>query len=113
LIVNASGTIHPVELPGTLSALPRFVIEPVDAVPHVDTIATRMALGSFERAVRHLLGHLEAAHKTVQRLHLFAAAPISAAITLGRAAGWGIYPSIAVYDRTSSGYQLALEVTAP
>jgi hypothetical protein len=113
LVVNASGTIHPVELPGTLSALPRFVIEPVDAVPHVDTIATRMTLGSFERAVRRLLGHLEAAHKTVRRLHLFAAAPVSAAVTLGRAAGWGIHPSIAVYDRTSSGYQLALEVTAP
>jgi hypothetical protein len=113
LVVNASGTIHPMELPGALSALPRFVIEPVDAVPHVDTIATRATLGSFERAVRRLLGDLEATHKTVRWLHLFAAAPVSAAVTLGRAAGWGIHPSIAIYDRTSIGYQLVLEVTAP
>jgi hypothetical protein len=113
LIVNASGTIHPMELPVGLSDLPRFLIEPVDAVPHVDTITTRETLGSFERAVRLLLGELEATHKAVLRLHLFAAAPISAAVTLGRAAGWGIHPSLAVYDRTSSRYQLVLEVTAP
>jgi hypothetical protein len=113
LIVNASGTIHPIELPADVSAFPQFFIEPVDAVPHVDTIATRAALGSFERAVRRFLGDLEATHKTVRRLHLFAAAPVSAAVTLGRAAGWGIHPSIAIYDRTSGGYQLVLEVTAP
>lgn len=113
LIVNASGTVHPHELPTDLQSLPRFVIEPVGPTPHVDTIATRGTLAAFEQAVRRLLAELEATHKPVRRLHVFAAAPVSAAITLGRSVGWGIHPSLTVYDRAGDSYRFALEVTAP
>lgn len=113
LIVNASGTIHARELPPEVAGLPRFVIEPLNAVPNTDTFACRETLASFERAVRALLAELEATHKGVRRLHVFAAAPVSAAVTLGRAAGWGIHPSFAVYDRVDDKYVLAMEVAAP
>jgi hypothetical protein len=113
LIVNASGTVHSHELSGELHSLPRFVIEPLGSTPHVDTIATRETLASFEQAVRRLLAQLEATHKRIRRLHLFAAAPVSASITLGRSVGWGIHPSLAVYDRAGDSYRFALEVTAP
>ncbi len=113
LIVNASGTVHAHELSGDLQSLPRFVIEPLGSTPHVDTIATRETLASFEQAVRRLLAELEATHKRIRRLHLFAAAPVSASITLGRSVGWGIHPSLTVYDRAGDSYRFALEVTAP
>lgn len=113
VIVNASGTIHPSELPAEIGDLPRFVVDPVDAVPQPDTVSTRETLRSFEQAVRALLAQLEASHKSLRRLHVFVAAPVSVAVTLGRAAGWGIHPSFAVYDRAEGQYQLALEVTAP
>ncbi len=113
VIVNAAGTIHPDELPPEVAGLPRFVIEPIDAVPGADTISSRETLASFERAVRDLLARLEATHKSVRRLHVFAAAPVSAAVTLGRAAGWGIHPSFAVYERVNDTYRLAMEVAAP
>ena len=113
LIVNASGTIHPDELPAEVAGLPRFVIEPVDVVPGTDTFGCRATLESFEVAVRGLLAQLEATHKGVRQLHLFAAAPVSAAVTLGRAAGWGIHPSFAVYERVDDKYRLAMEVIAP
>lgn len=113
LIVNASGTIHAHELPGDLQSLPRFVIEPIGSTPQVDTIAVRETLASFEQAVRRLLAELEAKHKQIRRLHLFAAAPVSASITLGRSVGWGIHPSLAIYDRAGDSYRFALEVTAP
>ncbi len=113
LIANASGTIHPHELPSEVRGLPRFVIEPVNAVPGTDTIACPETLASFERAVRDLLAQLEATNKGVRRLHVFAAAPVSAAVTLGRAVGWGIHPSLFVYERAGDSYRLAMEVTAP
>lgn len=113
LIVNASGTVHAHELPDDLQALPRFVIEPIGTAPHVDTIATRETLASFEQAVRLLLAELEVTHKRIRLLHLFAAAPVSASITLGRSVGWGIHPSLTVYDRAGDSYRFALEVTAP
>lgn len=113
LIVNASGTIHTHELPAELHALPRFVIEPTNGSPHVDSIATRESLADFEQVLRQLLAELEVTRKTIRRVHVLAAAPVSAAITLGRSIGWGIHPTIAIYDRDGDTYRLALEVTRP
>jgi hypothetical protein len=114
LIVNASGTIHPNELPAGMGALPLYVIEPDNDTPHPDTVRSRKVRDSFEATLRTLLGHIEAAHKTVRELHVFAAAPVSVAVTLGRSIGWRIHPNLVVYDRLADGaYQKAMEVTAP
>lgn len=114
LIINASGTIHRSELPTTTSALPTFIVEIDHQAPHTDSVRSRPVRDSFERAIRELLGELEQTDKTIRRLHVFAAAPVSVGVTLGRAIGWGIHPSLVVYDRYDDGsYQPALEVTAP
>lgn len=114
LLVNASGTIHVNELPTEVAALPVYAVEPTGTTPQPDTVRSRAVLASFESAVRELLGHLEATHKAVQRLHVFAAAPVSVAVTLGRSIGWRIHPNLVVYDRLADGtYQQAMEVTAP
>jgi hypothetical protein len=114
LVVNASGTIHAAELPAAVDGLPIYLIELVSGTPHTDTIRSRAVRDSFERALRQLLGQVEATHKTVRRLHVFAAAPVSAAVILGRSVGWRIHPNLVVYDRAADGtYHPALEVTAP
>lgn len=113
LIVNASGTIHSHEIPNEVFGLPRFVIEPAEAVPGPDTVRTISTLRSFERAVRSLLSQLESERKRIKRLHVFAAAPVSAAVILGRSAGWGIHPALAMYDRADGSYVFAMEVKSP
>jgi hypothetical protein len=114
LIINASGTIHPAELPENLAALPLYVIELDHGPPHPDSVRSRAVRDSFERAMRQTLATLEETDKGVTKLHVFAAAPVSVAVTLGRAVGWGIHPHLVVHDRTDDGtYVPGLEVTAP
>ncbi|MGZ6987091.1 MAG: SAVED domain-containing protein [Ilumatobacteraceae bacterium] len=113
LIVNASGAIDVKSIPEHLAGLPTFVIEPVDHVPNRDSIRTRATRDSFHKAVSDLLGYIEVHNKPVKALHLFAAAPASAAIILGRSVGWGFHPNLLVYDAVEGTYQLALEVTGP
>jgi hypothetical protein len=114
LIINASGTIHQSELPAEVSQLPLFVIEPEFGAPHPDSVATRSVRDSFESAVRRLLSQLEAELKQVRHIHVFAAAPVALGVTLGRSVGWGIHPTLVVYDRRDDGtYCVALEVRAP
>ena len=112
-IVNASGTINRREIPSQLAGLPEFVIEPKQGEPNRDVIRTRRSRDSFHDALSQMLGHIEANFKSVSKLHLFAAAPVSAAIILGRSVGWGFHPELLVYDAVADGYSLALEVQAP
>ncbi len=105
-----SGTIDPADLPEDLRDLPRFAVA-IDAEPGVDAIASRASLAAFEAAVRGLLAAFEAGGKTIRRLHVFAALPISAAVVLGRAHDRHVHPILAMYDRTGIGaYTLALEI---
>lgn len=113
LIVNATGTIHRSELPPAMAGLPVFIIE-LDDARHPDSVSSRAIRDSFERALREMLGGLEQTNKSVRRLHVFAAAPVSVGITLGRAIGWGIHPDLLVYDRLGDQtYAPTLEITAP
>ena len=113
LVVNASGTVNPHQIPSQLAGLPEFVIEPEHGEPNRDVIRTQRSRDSFHDAVSQLLGHIEANFKSVARLHLFAAVPVSAAIILGRSVGWGFHPELLVYDAVPNGYSPALEVQAP
>ena len=113
LVVNVSGTVNKHGVPDELAGLPRFVIEPASGEPNRDAIRTRESRDSFHEAVSQLLGHIEANYKSIAKLHLFAAAPVSAAIILGRSVGWGFHPELLVYDAVPDGYSPALEVQAP
>jgi hypothetical protein len=109
LLLNVSGAIDPAELPEDLRDLPRFIVA-IDGEPGVDAIASRSSLMAFEGAIRSLLASLEAGDKTIRRLHVFAALPISAAVVLGRAHDRHVHPNLAMYDRTDGTYTLALEI---
>lgn len=114
LIINASGTIHRSELPVSTYELPAYVIEVEQGVPHTDTVRSRTTRDSIEYAIRTMLGQLEQDDKSIRTLHVFAAAPVSVGVTLGRSVGWGIHPRLVIYDRLDDGtYRPALEVTTP
>jgi len=110
LVVNASGTIHAHELPAGIEGLTRFVIGPVGTDPAVGTVRTAATRWAFEECLRHLIAHIEAEHKQIRRIHLFAAAPISVAVTIGKAFGWGIHPPVLIYDRNDGVYVPVLEI---
>lgn len=114
LIINASGTIHRTELPQQTSGLSAYFVETDRGTPNTDTVASRNVRDSFEKAIRTMLGQLEQHDKSTRTLHVFAAAPVSLGVTLGRAVGWGIHPRLVIYDRLDDGtYRPALEVTTP
>jgi CBASS immunity sensor of nucleotide second messenger signals len=113
LVVSASATIHPRELPAPLRRLPAFTVEPERAVPGPDVITNPRSLASFKTTMRRLFANLERDHKQIRRLHLIAAMPVSAAVTLGRCITWGIHPSLAIYERTDTTYHRTMEITHP
>lgn len=113
VIVNASGTIQPIELPQDAHDLPCIVVEPTGShTPSPTTCASRRTLDSFTEAFRGLLAELER-HKHIRHLHLFLAAPIAIAVNIGRI--WprdNAAPSLTVYHRTNNSYQRAITLAA-
>ena len=76
----------------------------------MDTISSAASLADFDRTLRTLLSELEESNKGIRRLHGLAAAPISAAVALGRAHDPHVHPSLVIYDRHPSGYYATLEI---
>ncbi len=109
VLVNASGTIEPAELPAPMRAIPQIVVEPVgDHISGPSTFASHATLDAFVDVIRRLLAALEE-HKQLAHVHLFLASPISAAIAIGRA--WphdNAAPRFTVYHRTDNTYQPAI-----
>lgn len=110
LLVNVSGTIDVAEIPVGLADLPRYVLRPIDANPDKDLIASRETLAAFAAELRRFLSSLEVPVKTVRRLHVLAALPLSAAVTLGRVHHSGVNPTLVLYDRTDGRYVPVLEI---
>ncbi|MGA5557140.1 SAVED domain-containing protein [Streptomyces lavendulocolor] len=111
LVLNVSGSIQADELPGYLKELPRWVINPAGRVPSVDVIDSLETLSEFTNSLRSMLSFLEAQHKHMQILHVLAAAPVSAAVALGRVHDAHVHPKMAIYDRTDGRYTVALEIS--
>jgi hypothetical protein len=111
LLLNISGSIQPQELSEHLRQLPRWTISPRGAVPSVDVIDSLSALEEFTTVLRQLLSELEASHKNLRRVHVMAAAPVSAAVTIGRVHDANVHPALVIYDRTDSQYTQALEIS--
>ncbi|MER7842282.1 SAVED domain-containing protein [Streptomyces sp. NPDC096040] len=111
LILNISGSIQAEELPQQLALLPRWTIHPHDVTPSVDAINSVPTLNEFTSVLRQLLSELEANHKNLRRLHVLAAMPVSAAVTLGRVHDANVHPDLVIYDRTAGQYTAALRIS--
>lgn len=111
LVTNLSGTTPLHDLPVELALAPAFCLEPVVSGSHEDVIATPESLKKFEAAIRRFFSDLESTNKRMERLHVFGALPISAAVTFGRSLkARDLRPEIVLYDRTPNGYQKAMEL---
>ncbi len=110
LIINISGTINADELPDIVAGLPIVAITASERDPNI--LDSPAKLDAFTAACHELLGKIEAdGYKTVDRLHVFPAMPLSCAVALGRVFDDDVHPSLAIYDRLDgAGYRLGLHV---
>ena len=113
ILVNASGTIQGTELPESAQGLPCIIVEPESGhTPSPLTFASLATLDSFTVRFRDLLAELER-HKHIGHIHLFLAAPLAAAVNIGRI--WphdNAAPSLTVYHRTGNSYEPAIALPA-
>jgi len=113
ILVNLSGTVRIEELPTEVQESDTiYELKPaVPCIPGVSVISSLEALANFAEASRAFLAEVEAKHGGVDCISLFAAAPVSAAITLGRVLTPGVSPTLRVFDRDDDGvFFSALEV---
>jgi len=111
LVINASGSIQPAELPNAASDIPLILIKPSEGhTPGPLTFASRHTLDGFTSTVRRLFADLET-HKNIRHLHVFLAAPLSAAVNFGRV--WPVdnaAPAMTIYHRTDNEYIPAVDL---
>jgi limonene-1,2-epoxide hydrolase len=115
LVVCLSGTVNLEELPSEHQAADTiYVLKPVPpASPGPSIVSSPDILTNFEVVLRQFMAALEAEHGQARHVSLFPAAPVSAAITLGRVLMPGVSPAWNVFDRRDDGeFFEALEVRA-
>lgn len=110
LVLSLSGTIPLEDLPQSISGLPVFEIKPVGVTPNPNLFRCRATLDTFTRAYQDFLARLEETHRTANTIHLFPAAPITAALACGRSIMRHAHPSLLVYDRIGNVFQAAIRM---
>ncbi|WP_235618722.1 HNH endonuclease [Embleya scabrispora] len=110
LLLNISGSIQEAELPSDLQDLPRWRVSPHGVTPSVDVVNSVDTLNAYSSTLRSLMSDLEARHKHIRRLHVLAAAPVSAAVALGRLHDANVHPVLVIYDRSDGRYNAAMEI---
>lgn len=110
VLVELSAPVKGERLSGHLRDLPRVTITPKDQPPRPDLLGSRAALESFALAWRDALARIESELPSVRVLHLVAAAPAPAAITMGRHRMRAAQPKIVVYQLRDDAYKAAIEV---
>lgn len=113
LVLNLSGTIALDELPEEQKEVCSiYSIAPVHpAEPSPTLISSLAALAGFQHAVRDFLARVESSHGKVPYVDVFAAVPVSAAVSVGRTLMPNISPALRVFDRGEDGrFFAAIEV---
>lgn len=110
VMLSLSGTIPLTDLPADVQGLSVFEIQPVDATPNPNLFRSRATLEAFNRTYQNFLSELERTHRSANTIHLFLAAPITAAISCGRLLMRHVQPVLMVYDRIGNEFQPALKV---
>jgi len=116
LVVNASGTIHPDELPRQLRHVQRFLIETAAMAPSADVAANPETIANFAEVLRVFFATLERTVKP-RHLHLVTAAPIALLVTLGRLVDKSLGLHLHIHERRPSAditaYVETLEIPLP
>ena len=113
LVVNASGTVDQAAMPAGLVELPRIVLAPAGRVtPGQSTFENAATLKSFMAALHRLFERLELPHsRAVQRLHVLAAVPVSAAVQIGKSLPVNnAAPRLVLYHLDEGSYVHAFDI---
>ncbi|MDV9173178.1 SAVED domain-containing protein [Streptomyces sp. W16] len=110
VVINVSGAIGVQEVPVSLRGMRRWEIRPVGAPTGPDIMRARGCLERFTGALRGFFAELEAEAKTLERLHVLPALPMSAAVVLGRVHHPQVHPQLVVYERLTGRYVPTLEI---
>lgn len=114
VLVSISAPISRDEIPSHLSECPVLEIRPKSAGQDTNRFKSKAELASFSEEYRAMLGRIERDYKPhAERIHLIAAAPIAAAIEMGRLRDPNSHPGVVVYQRDggSGGERYTAAVT--
>lgn len=110
VVLSLSAPIGIEELPDEVRDHTVYELRPQGVDPHRDVLRARSSLDNFKDCFHRLLSELEVQHKVARELHLFLAAPVSAAVVCGRSVMRDAQPAVIVYDYVGGGYAPALEI---
>ena len=113
VLFSISGTVDPARLPAAIDGSATvYELRPTGVTPHPDLISTPATVDQFARAWRQLLAELEQLHPGLSTIEVFAAVPITAAVSIGRALMRAVHPRLRIHDRGTDdpSYQFAMEV---
>jgi hypothetical protein len=110
VLVSASARVSPARVDQTLAPVRRATYELALDAPALDAVRSAEQLAAFARAYRDLLGRIEQEQPQVERLHVFAAAPVAVAIECGRTLLHSADPPLVVYHFHERRYVRALEL---
>lgn len=92
--------------------MPVLELRPETLTPGPDVIDSRIALDAFGESWRSALGLIEEIYPNARRIHLIAAVPTTAAITMGRHHMRDAQPDMVLYQRNNdSSYERVMEVS--
>jgi hypothetical protein len=106
--VSVTASVHLDRAPREVVNLPRVSLSA--ATPGTDVIETKADLEAFARAWRSTLAKIETAYPNCETIHVLAAVPIVAAVSLGRHHMRDAQPSLEVYQLGDNGYSKALRI---
>jgi hypothetical protein len=113
VLVSLSASVSRERIPGTLAEMPVLELRPATLQPTPDLIDSRAALNAFGQTWRGALSLIEATFPKTRKIHLIAAVPTTAAVTLGRHHMREAQPDLVLYQRNDDdSYDAVLEITA-